>query len=90
MIKEEQEMLEMTDKHVIAFYILTAFSVGLLVASFLVPPIGIIDPSVLAAIGEIFAFAALATVFKAIDRGVDATVTHKNTTISITNDDENK
>ncbi|MBQ7517611.1 MAG: hypothetical protein IJU13_04200 [Bacteroidales bacterium] len=71
----------------IAFFVLAAISAGLLIASFLVPPTGVIDPSVLGAVGEIFGYAALATVIKAIDRGVDATITHKNTSITINNDD---
>lgn len=44
---------------------------------------GVIDGSVLAAVGEIFAFAALGTVIKAIDNGVDAQVQHNNTTLTI-------
>lgn len=58
-------------------------AVGLIVASFIVPPTGIIEPSVLAAVGEIFAFAALGTVIKAIDKGVDAKVQHNNTSLTI-------
>ena len=73
----------------LTFLILSCVALALLVASFLVPPTGVIDPSVLAGTGEIFAFAALATVFKAIDRGVDATITHKGTSIKLTNDDDN-
>lgn len=70
----------------IVFYMLATVAVALLVASFLVPPTGVIDPSVLAGVGEVFAFAALTTVIKAIDRGVDATVSHKDTSITINND----
>lgn len=44
---------------------------------------GVIDGSVLAGTGEIFAFAALGTVIKAIDKGVDAQVQHNNTTITV-------
>ena len=44
---------------------------------------GLIDGSVLAATGEIFAFAALGTVIRAIDKGVDAQVQHNNTTITV-------
>lgn len=38
---------------------LTIISIALLIGSFLCPPTGVIDGSVLAAVGEIFAFAAL-------------------------------
>ena len=62
------------------------FSIAALVlifTSFFIPPMGIIDGSVLAGTGEIFAFAALGTVIKAIDKGVDAQVQHNNTTITV-------
>lgn len=39
--------------------ILTTIAVSLIVAGFFVPPIGIIDGSVIQAVGEIFAFTAL-------------------------------
>lgn len=70
------------------FHILTGFSIILLIASWLAPPTGVIDSSVLAAIGEIFAFAALGTVIKAIDKGVDAKMTKGDTSIEIINDDK--
>lgn len=68
--------------------VLTIVSVGLIIGSFFVPPQGVIDGSVLAAVGELFAFAALFMAWEAIDRGVDAKVTHGNTTIELNNDDE--
>lgn len=39
--------------------LLSLCAVALLVASFVLPPSGVIDNSVIAAVGEIFAFAAL-------------------------------
>ena len=68
--------------------VLTIVSVGLIIGSFFVPPQGVIDGSILAAVGELFAFAALFMAWEAIDRGVDAKVTHGNTTIELSNDDE--
>lgn len=65
------------------FHLLTAISIGLVIASFIVPPTGVIDPSVLAAIGEIFAFASLGTVIKAIDKGTAAKVRHRDTELRI-------
>ena len=65
------------------FYIFSLFAIALTVASFIVPPMGIIDSSVLAGVGEIFAFASLGAVIKAIDKGVGATVQHNNTTVTI-------
>lgn len=65
------------------FWVLSLAAIALLVASFIVPPTGVIDPSVLAASGEIFAFAALGTLIKAIDKGVDAKVTRGDTTLTV-------
>lgn len=65
------------------FYIFSVVAMGLIIASFIVPPTGVIDPSVLAATGEIFAFAALGAVIKAIDKGVDAKVQRGNTTLVV-------
>lgn len=65
------------------FWVLSLAAIVLLTASFIVPPTGVIDPSVLAASGEIFGFAALGTVIKAIDKGVDAKVTRGDTTLTL-------
>lgn len=67
----------------VGFHILTFIAIALIIASWFVPPMGIIDGSVLAATGEIFAFAALGTVIKAIDKGVDATITKGDTSMTI-------
>lgn len=69
--------------HNLWFYIFSVVAVGLLIASFIVPPTGVIDSSVLAATGETFAFAALGAVIKAIDKGVDAKVQRGNTTLVV-------
>jgi hypothetical protein len=69
--------------HNLWFYIFSGVAMGLVIASFIVPPTGVIDPSVLAATGEIFAFAALGAVIKAIDKGVDAKVQRGNTTLVV-------
>ena len=71
-----------------AFYICLIFSIGLLIASFVVPPLGTISPSVLTGVGELFAFATLGTVIEAIARGVDAKITHGNTELNLTNPDK--
>ena len=65
------------------FVFFSLVAVGLIITSFFIPPTGVIDGSVLAATGEIFAFAALGTVIKAIDKGVDARVQHRDTSITI-------
>lgn len=70
----------------IAVIVLTAVSIALIVGGFFVPPMGVIDGSVLTACGILFAFAALFVAGDAIERGIDAKVTHKDTTIELTND----
>lgn len=68
--------------------ILAAVAVVLIVVSFFVPPLGIIDGSVLAAIGELFAFASLFMIWESVDRGMDAKITHGGTKIELSNDDK--
>lgn len=73
--------------HNVWFYLLAGISVALLVASFIMPPMGVIDSSVLAAVGELFAFASLGAALKAIDKRLNATVTKGDTKLSITQRD---
>lgn len=72
------------------FGILTVAAIAMIVASWFVPPMAVIDGSVLAAVGELFGFGALWTVIKAIDKGTPASLTHNGTTISVNRDDEEK
>ena len=62
---------------------LTIMAVVLIGASFFVPPLGVIDGSVLAATGELFAFAALGAVIHAIDTGKSATIQHGSTSLTV-------
>ena len=73
-------------KSKIASAVLSVIAVALIIVSFFVPPTGVVDSSVLAAVGEIFAFAALFAVWEASDKGFDAKVPHGNTTISLDGD----
>ena len=50
------------EKKTIPFWICLIVSIGLIVAGFCVPPMGIIDGSVLTAVGILFGFASLAQV----------------------------
>ena len=77
-------------KFKIAAIVLAAIATVLLILAFFTPPHYIIDASVIAAVGEIFAFAALFMAWEAIDRGIDAKVTHGNTTIELNNPDNNE
>ncbi len=65
------------------FHIFSFTAVMLIVTSFFIPPIAMIDSSIFAAVGELFAFGALWVIAHALDKGYDAHVTHGNTTISI-------
>ena len=76
--------------HKRVFLICVFVALGLIIASFITPPMWIIDGSVLAAVGEIFAFAALGQVAAAIERGQTASVTHGGTTIKIGMNEDKK
>ena len=67
----------------VPFWVCLTTALLLIVASFIVPPTGVIDGSVLKAVGEIFGFATLWTVYRAVERGIDAQVTHGNTTVTV-------
>lgn len=65
------------------FIILSTISVGLIITSFIVPPLGVIDPSVIAASGELLGWGALWTVWRALNAGHKTTIKHNNTDITI-------
>ena len=65
------------------FWVSFALCAGLIVAGFLVPPMGVVDGSVLTAVGELFAFPTLWTVWHAIERGIDARVRHGKTSLEV-------
>ena len=72
-----------------ATLILTLMSVALLIGSFFCPPMGQIDGSVLAGVGELFAFAALWVGAHAInEKGAHAEIKHGNTSITIDTDED--
>lgn len=58
----------------IGLHILTFTSIILIVTSFFIPPLGIIDSSVFVAVGELFGFAALWELHVAVRRGLDAKI----------------
>lgn len=65
------------------FWTCLATSVILIVVGFCLPPQGVVDGSVLASVGELFAFAALATGYQALKDGRDITVKHGETEFTI-------
>lgn len=56
-------------KYNIPFWIFAGVSIALIITAFLLPPLAIIDKSVLEGVGEIFGFAGLWTVIVAIEKG---------------------
>lgn len=64
-------------------WIFSLSAVGLFVASFCVPPTGVIDGSVLKAVALLFAFGALAEAREAIREGLGVKLTHGSTTIEV-------
>lgn len=75
--------------HNVSFWICLATSLFLIISAFFIPPRAVIDSSVIACVGELFGFAALGSFIKALDKGVDASVRHGDTELSISNPDEN-
>ena len=67
----------------IALWVCSLCSIGLFIASFCVPPLGEVSPSVLKAGAEIFAFASLFMLREAILEGLGVKLTHGQTTIEV-------
>ena len=71
------------------FWLFSGIGLLLIIIAFFIPPAAYIDSSVLYAVAEINAFAALGAVIKAIDKGSSATFHHNDTEITInSNEDE--
>ena len=70
------------------FWIFSIIGILLIIIAFFIPPAAVIHQSVLIAVGEINGFIALGAVIKAIDKGVDATFQHNNTSVTITNNED--
>lgn len=67
----------------IGLWVCTVSTIGLLVASWCVPPLGAIDPSALKGGSLIFAFAALWELREAIREGLGFKLTHGETVIEV-------
>lgn len=70
--------------------VLTSVSVILLVVSAIVPPPGVIDPSILAAVGEIFAFSSLWFAKDAFHNDGKATIKHRDTILTVEADEHHE
>lgn len=73
----------------IPFWICLIVSIGLLVGGFFVPPMGVIDGSVLTAVGILFAFGTLAQIPIIIEVAGYTKISNGNTIIEISKDENN-
>lgn len=72
----------------ISFFACMAISVILIITAFFVPPTAVIDASVIAAVGEIFAWGALVVVIEGIEKGRSVTISKGDTTMTLNDDDD--
>ena len=70
------------------FWVFSIIGLLLIIVAFFLPPAAQIHQSVLIAVGEINGFIALGAVIKAIDKGVDATFQKGDTSVTITNNED--
>ena len=76
------------DKYIFYVCLTAAIIVG--VVSFILPPTGIIDPSVLKFIALLLGFAALGIAGQNLANGKDVTFTHGDTEVAIGDNDDDK
>ena len=69
----------------VVFCITFAVAIALIVGGFFVPPMGIIDGSVLTAVGELVLFPALAFGMRAVELGYDLRLSHGNSSMEVSN-----
>ena len=69
------------------FWLFSGIGLLLIIIAFFLPPAAQIHQSVLYAVAEINGFIALGAVIKAIDKGVDATFQKGDTSVTITNNE---
>ena len=74
----------------ITFAICFFVSVGLIVGGFFVPPTGVIDGSVLTAVGELLLFPTLLYGFRAIELGLTVKFQKGDASIEISKEEKNE
>lgn len=70
------------------FWLFSGIGLLLIIIAFFIPPAAYIDSSILIAVGEINGFIALGAVIKAIDNGGSATFQKGDTSVTITNNED--
>lgn len=71
-----------------AFWICLITSIGLIIGGFFVPPLGIIDGSVLTAVGLLLGFSIVGMVMNAMLHGTDIKVVKGDTSIEVDTDEK--
>lgn len=74
----------------IGYWVCLITAIVLLLLGFFAIPVGSIEPSVLTGAGIMFAFASLGIGGRALEKGVDAKVTHGETSLELNNPDSKK
>lgn len=82
------ERIKTATQHNAPFWVCLCISIALIVVGFFTPPMAVIDGSVFIATGELFAYAALYTLWLAIRNGGKAHVRHGNTSLSVGDTDD--
>ena len=67
----------------VALWVCLGMTIVMFITSFLIPPKGVIDPSVFKAAGFMFGFATLFELREAIREGLGVKLTHGDTTIEV-------
>lgn len=75
-------------KAYITFSVLALIAAAMLICGFVMPPMGVVDGSVLKSAAVLFGFAALAVLMHAVDKGVGAKLEHGDTKLTISDDKE--
>lgn len=74
----------------ITFAVCFFVSVGLIVGGFFVPPMGIIDGSILKAVGELLLFPTLLYAFRAMELGIKVKFQKGDTSVELHKGEEEK
>lgn len=84
MTKQLKEYIHNGDRFwKISFVVSQVISILLIIASFCIPPHGVIDSSVFAAVGELFAFPALLSFYNIVMSGKQATLKKGELEVSV-------
>lgn len=68
------------------FYLNLVVSIALIVGGFFVPPVGVIDGSVLTAVGELLMFSVIARIPEAIKAGKSVKIQKGDSSVEISNE----